>query len=92
MEALLNAFLSQSDQTIDLTITIKGKIRHEKTHLTILVSGKVINKTHNNIEITTEIVSRPRRTERSKRVMRPSRKPTLPTLDEHERFPLGPDE
>ena len=38
MEALLNTFLTQSNQNIDLIITIKGKIDHEKTHLTVLVS------------------------------------------------------
>lgn len=86
MEALLNTFLNQSNQNIDLSIIIKGKIRHNKMDLTVLVSGEVLNK---NIEITTEIVSKPRRTEMDKRVvMRPNRKPSLPTLDEHEHFPV----
>ncbi len=83
MEALLNTFLTQSNQNIDLTITIKGKKDREKTYLTILVSEGMINKTYNDLEITAEIVSRPRRTELNKRVvMRPNRNPSLPTLDE----------
>jgi hypothetical protein len=82
MEALLNTFLTQSNQNIDLIITIKGKIDHEKTHLTVLVSEGVLNKPCNDIKITAEI--------NKQRVPRPNRSPSLPTLNEH--APVGPDE
>ena len=82
MEALLNTFLTQSNQNIDLIITIKGKTDHEKTHLTVLISEGVLNKTSNDIKITAEIDKQ--------RVPRPNRSPSLPTLNEH--APVGTDE
>ena len=82
MEALLNTFLTQSNQNIDLIITIKGKTDHKKTHLTVLVSEGVLNKTCNDIKITAEIDKR--------RVPRSNQSPSLPTLNEH--APVGTDE
>ena len=92
MEALINTFLSHSSQNIDLTITIKGKTHYGKTSLTVLVSEGEINNPPPDIEITAEIMSRSRRTDLNKRLVRTSRKPSLPTLDEHKHFPLGPGE
>ena len=89
MEALINTFFSHAAQNIDLAITIKGKTHQGKTSLTVLVSEGEINKKSNDIEITAEIVSRPRRTD-PERLVPTNRKPPMPTLDEH--VPLEPDE
>ena len=82
MEALLNTFLTQSNQNIDLTITLKGKTEHGKTYLTVLVSEGVLKKPCNDIKITAEIDKR--------RVPRSNRIPSLPTLNEH--ATVGSDE
>lgn len=83
MEALLNTFLTQLNQNIDLSITIKGKKTDRgKTHLTVLVSEGVLNKPRNDIKITAEIDKR--------RAPRSNWIPSLPTLNEHAQ--IGTDE
>ena len=79
---IIDNSIQASAKNIDLIITIKGKIDHEKTHLTVLVSGGVLNKTSNDIKITAEIDKQ--------RVPRPNRSPSLPTLNEY--APVGTDE
>ena len=82
MEALLNTFLTQSNQNIDLTITLKGKTEHGKTYLTVLVSEGVLKKPCNDIKITAEIDNRT--------FPRTSWTSSFPTLNEH--APIGTGE
>ncbi len=55
----LSEYLENDNEDVQVTIEIASKKRNEKSKLTLLVRGKILNGRESDVDIQVEVVSRP---------------------------------
>ena len=55
----LSEYLENDNEDVQVTIEVASKKRKEKSKLTLLVRGKILNGRESDVEIQVDVVSRP---------------------------------